>query len=146
MKSTIAVGSLLLLLGGVAISSAQEKAAVQMDKSGSIHAGDPITFTVKLDEPMPKGAHFDFRISPVAADEEIALGPGEPVGGSDTVFHVAGKLPDEALPGDWHIAVVWFFLPGAGWTHRTLGTNDLHFHVEGKAYPIPTKADVTLVR
>lgn len=147
IKTRVVVGSVALalsVLSAIGLLSAQQKAGVQLEKPGSIRAGGPIAFTVKLDEPLPKGAHFDLRVSPVSADEEIALGSGTPVNGSDTVFRVAGNLPDEAIPGQWHISVVWFFLPGAGWTHRTLITNDLRFDVAGKQYPIPTKAEVTL--
>ncbi len=143
-KACIAVGSVVFVLSAIGLLSAQQKAGVQLEKLGSIHAGGPIAFTVKLDEPLPKGAHFDLRVSPVSVDEEIALGSGTPVDSSNTVFRVSGSLPEEAIPGQWHISVVWFFLPGAGWTHRTLTTNDLRFDVEGKQYPIPTKADVTL--
>jgi hypothetical protein len=144
VKTRVLIGLLLSVLAVAGFLSAQQKAGVEMDRPGPIKAGGPIAFTVKLDEPLPKGARFDLRISPVSADEEIALGSGEPVKGSETVFRVAGTLPEDAIPGQWHISVVWFFLPGAGWTHRALGTNDLRFQVEGRAYPIPTKAEVTL--
>jgi len=125
-------------------SQAQDKASVRMDEPKVFHGGDPISFEVKLNEPLPKGAHFDFRISPVAADEEISLGSGEAVGDSTTDFRVSGKLPDGALPGDWHISVIYLFLPGASWTHNTISPNDLRFKVEGKPFSIPTKADVSV--
>jgi hypothetical protein len=146
MKLKIALSILVLVLAGLVLASAQEKAAVEMEKPGSIHAGGPIAFVVKLNEPMPKGAHFDFRISPVSVDEEVDLGSGQPVVGSDREFRVTGTLPEAAVPGEWHIKVIWFFLPGAGWTNNTLSPNDVRFQVEGKSYPIPTKADVTLAR
>lgn len=132
------------VLTAVVATQAQNKAAVQMENLKPLRAGDTITFMLRLNEPMPKGAHFDFRISPVGADEEVALGSGEPVNGSDTDFKVSGKLPENALPGEWHISIIWLFLPGAGWTHNTISPNDLRFHVEGNPYPIPTKAQVTL--
>ena len=134
----------VLALANAASAAGQDKASVQMSNGGPFHAGETITFNIKLNAPMPKGAHFDFRISPVGADEEIALGSGEPVQNSDTSFKVTTKLPENALPGEWHISVVWFFLPGAGWTHNVLGTNDLRFKVEGKPYPIPTRAEVSI--
>jgi hypothetical protein len=40
----------------------------------------------------------------------------------------------------------WLFLPGTGWTHNNIATNDLRFHVEGKPYPIPSKAEVSIAR
>lgn len=145
MKLQAAVGIAILVLAAVVVA-AQNKAGVQMEKPGPFHAGGPIAFAVKLNEPMPKGGRFDFRISPVSVDEEIALGSVEPINGSDREFRVAGTLPDGAVPGEWHIKVIWFLLPGANWTNNTISPNDLRFQVEGKAYPIPSKADVTLAR
>jgi hypothetical protein len=128
------------------VSSGQEKAVVKTEMVGPIQAGGPIALNVKLNEPLPKGAHFDLRISPVSADEEIPLGSGEPVNDSRTEFRVSSTLPEGALPGDWHISVIYLFLPGATWPHSTITPNDLKFHVEGKSYPIPTKAEVSIAR
>jgi hypothetical protein len=133
-----------LVVATAAIPWAQDRAVVGMEKPGPFKPGNPIVFHVKLNEPLPKGAHFDFRISPVSGDEEIALGSGEAVDTSQRVFRVSGTLPQGALPGDWHITVIWLFLPGSGWTHTTIAPNDLKFEVEGKPYPIPTKAEVTV--
>jgi len=146
MKFRMITGSMLIVASLVAVALAQDKAAVKSEQPGPLFAGGPVAFTVKLNEPMPKGAHFDLRISPVAADEEISLGSGEAVNGSDTEFRVSGKLPEAALPGEWHVSVIYLFLPGAGWTHNTISPNDLRFKVEGTAYPIPTKATVTVDR
>jgi hypothetical protein len=113
-------------------------------KPAPFKAGGSVGFTFTLNEPLPKGAHFDFRISPVAADEEISLGSGQAVDEAGKRFRVSGTLPEGALPGEWHVSVVWLFLPGTGWTHNTIGTNDLRFQVEGKPYPIPTKGEVKI--
>ena len=142
LKAITAIGA--LLLASAAISVAQEKATVQMEKPSAFRAGGPISFNVKLNEPLPQGAHFDFRISPVSTEEQVSLGSGEPVKGSLTEFRVSGRLPEGALPGEWRISVIYLFLPGAGWTTHTIVPNDLRFQVEGKSYPIPTKADVTI--
>ena len=144
MKAKLLVCCIVLIAaaGGVALSLAQSRASVRPDRTETFHAGGPITFSVTLNEPMPKGAHFDFRISPLAAEEEISLGAGEPVAGSATEFRVSGKLPEGALPGEWHISVIYLFLPGASWTHNTLAPNDLKFKVEGAGYSIPSKATV----
>jgi hypothetical protein len=142
MKRTVVL--LSILLSAVGLLSAQDKATVQTQASGPFHPGGPIVFNVKLNEPLPKGSHFDFRISPVSADEEISLGSGEAVGGTQTDFRITGTLPEGALPGEWHISVIWLFLPGSGWTHNQIAPNDLRFKVEGKPYPIPTKAEVTV--
>jgi hypothetical protein len=142
MKRTVVL--LVVLLSAVGLISAQDKATVQTQASGPFHPGGPIVFNVKLNEPLPKGAHFDFRISPLSADEEISIGSGEAVGSTQTDFRITGTLPEGALPGEWHISVIWLFLPGSGWTHNQIAPNDLRFKVEGKPYPIPTKADVTV--
>jgi len=139
-----AVVLIAILLSAVGLPLAQDKAAVQTEKPGPFRPGSPIVFNVKLNEPLPKGAHFDFRISPVSGDEEVALGPGQIVGDKQTEFRVTGTLPEGALPGEWHVSVIWLFLPGSGWTHHQIAPNDLRFTVEGKPYPIPTKAEVTV--
>ena len=144
MSVRAAIFAASLVVATAAIPWAQDKAVVGMEKSGPFKPGKPIVFQVKLNEPLPKGAHFDFRISPVSADEEIALGSGEPVDPSQKVFRVSGILPEGALPGDWHISVIWLFLPGSGWTHTTIAPTALKFEVEGKPYPIPTRAEVTV--
>jgi hypothetical protein len=60
---------LAVVLGVVGLASAQDKAAVQTETSGAFHPGGQVVFKVKLNEPLPKGARFDFRISPVSADQ-----------------------------------------------------------------------------
>ena len=142
MKRTIVL--LAILLSAVSLSFSQDKAAVQTQASGPFHPGSPIVFTLKLNEPLPKGAHFDLRISPASANQEISLGSGQAVDEKQTEFRVAGALPEGALPGDWHISVIWLFLPGSGWTSNQIAPNDLRFKVEGKPYAIPTKAEVTV--
>ena len=144
MRARAAIFVAGLVMATAAVSWAQDKAAVGVEKSGPFKPGGAIVFHVKLNEPLPKGAHFDMRISPISADEEIALGSGEAVDASQRVFRVSGTLPEGAVPGEWHIAVIWLFLPGSGWTHRTIAPNDLKFEVEGKPYPIPTTAEVTV--
>jgi hypothetical protein len=142
MKRIFVLFVIVLSTGGLLAS--QDKATVETPASGPFHPGGPIVFNVKLNEPLPKGAHFDFRISSLSADEEISLGSGEPIGSAQKDFRIAGTLPEGALPGEWHISVIWLFLPGSGWTHNQIAPNDLRFKVEGKPYPIPTKAAVTV--
>jgi|SRR5271157_5700378 len=144
MKVRAAVSVAALLLTYAVVPMAQDKAAVQVEQAGPLRAGGPVVFNVKLNEPLPKGARFDFRISPVSADQEIQFGSGEPVDASQKDFRVGGTLPEGALPGEWHISVIYLFLPGTGWTRNTIAPNDLRFKVEGKPYPIPTKAEVSL--
>lgn len=141
-----AVGCVVILfLAAVIVSVAQDKAAVRIETPGAVQQGDTIVFNVKLNDALPKGAHFDLRISPVVVDEEVDLGSGEPVKGSDTDFRVSGKMPEGAVPGEWHIKVIWLFLPGSGWTQNTIRPNDLKFQVQGQPFAIPTSANVTLV-
>lgn len=146
MRKTLTVVSLIgwSLVTATTFASPQSKASVQMAKFGPFHPGEPITFNVKLNESMPKGAHFAFRISPVSTDDEVDLGAGQAIDAAQTEFRVSGTLPESAVPGKWHIAVIWLFLPGVSWTHSTIIPNDVTFEVEGKPYPIPTKAQVTI--
>jgi hypothetical protein len=140
MKTKLLTLVAVVAVSAVIASQGQNKADVSMERPQPFRAGGPISFTVELNGPLPKGAHFDFRVSPVATDEEISLGSGEPIGNSATEFRVMGKLPEGALPGEWDISVIYLFLPGASSTHNTITPNDLRFKVEGKPYSIPTKA------
>jgi hypothetical protein len=69
-RATLGLATLLLAAATV-VSYGQDKAAVRMEKPGPIRPGGSVVFNIKLNEPLPTGAHFDFRISPVSADEEI---------------------------------------------------------------------------
>jgi hypothetical protein len=130
----------------VVLSLAQNKAAVQMDKPGPIHAGGSIALRVKLNEPLPKGAYFQMRISPISIDQQIPLNSEPAVNSSQSEFRVSGTLPETAVPGTWHISTIYLFLAGTSWTSNTIAPNNLTFQVEGTSYPIPTKAEVSLVR
>lgn len=141
--------SALVFAAGVLL--AQDQAGVQItqghaDSKGerpeSFRPGSSITFDVVLNEALPKGAHFDLRISPVTKDQEVALGSGEPIDGSVKKFRVKGRLPEGAVPGDWHISVIWLFLSGSSWTHSTISHDDVTFRVDGEAYQLPTKAEI----
>jgi hypothetical protein len=143
LSATSLVVPLLIVAASL---SAQDKTAVQTEKPGPFSPGAPIVFNLKLNEPLPKDARFDLRISPVAADEEVPLGAGEPVDATRKLFRVTGKVPDGAIPGEWHVSVIYLFLPGSGWTHSTIAPNDLRFEVGGKPYSIPTKAEVKVER
>lgn len=133
-----------VLITTTTLAASQSTASVRSEKPGPFRPGETITFNVKLNAPMPRGAHFAFRISPVSIDDEIDLGSGQPVNASRTEFRVSGKLPKSAMPGKWHISVIWLFLPGASWTHNTISANNVTFEVKGKPYPIPTTAQVRI--
>jgi hypothetical protein len=110
-----------------------------------LRSGSEVTFKMKLDTPLPEGAHFDVRLSPVLVDQELTVSSGEPTNKERTEFVLHGKLPDKAIPGEWHIKMVYLFLAGTSWTYNTLSTNDLRFTVDGAKIEIPTKATATLV-
>ena len=117
-----------------------------MEKPGAVQPGKPIAFNVKLNEPLPKGAYFQVRVSPVAVDQQLQFASGEPLDESRKTFRVSGLLPEGAVPGKWHISVIYLFLAGSGWTNNTIKANELTFEVEGKPFPIPNQAEISLVR
>ena len=129
-----------------AASTAQDRADVQMEKPGLVAAGGPIALNVKLNEPLPAGAYFQVRVSPVSADQQISLTSGDPIDPDRTTFRVTGSIPSGAIPGKWHISVIYLFLAGTSWTNNTIRPNDFTFEVEGKPFPLPTSADVSLAR
>ena len=112
--------------------------------NGVLHAGDSVAFEVKLNAPLPKGAYFVMRISPVSADQQVQLNSGEPLDENRTKFRITGKLPEGAVPGKWHISVMYLFLSGTSWTNNTIRPNDLTFEVEGNQFTIPTTAEVSI--
>lgn len=145
MRRLLALGVLVIVAMLVgAVSSAQDQAKIQMDKPGAVHAGGPIALNVKLNEPLPAGAYFQIRITPVSADQQINLVSGDPTDSTRTVFRVTGNIPEAAIPGKWHISTIYLFLAGTNWTSNTIRPNDFTFDVEGKSFPIPTSADVSL--
>ena len=147
--SLLVLGLLMI----VAMAAAQQPAAtenktanVQMEKhkGDTLQAGSEVAFKIKLNAPLPKGAHFIMRISPTAVDQQVQLGSGEPIDENRTQFRLVGKLPEEAVPGKWHISVIYLFLPGTSWTSNTIHPNDLTFDVVGKNFPVPTTAEVNI--
>ena len=135
--------TIALTVGGLVLR-AQEKASVQMTKPAALHAGGPIALDVTLNESLPQGAYFQIRISPISADQQINLNSGDAADPSRKKFHVTGQLPDGAIPGKWHITVIYLFLQGVSWTGNTIKPNDVTFEVDGKPFAIPTTADVSV--
>lgn len=141
MRARVTIIVVALVMAMVAFSWAQDnKATVGMGNLVSFKPGDTIVFNVSLDEPLPKGAHLDLRISPVSTNGEIQLGQGKMVDAK--TFRVSYQLPEDAVPGDWHIARILLFLSSSNWI--LLDTKGPNFKVEGKSYKIPTTADFTI--
>jgi hypothetical protein len=140
---------LLLVCGAPLMTFAQSQAAASAQlqpPNDHLRGGGDLVFKMKLNEPLPEGARFDVRLSPVGVDQEVAVQSGEPTNKERTEFTLRTKLPEAAVPGEWHIKVVYLFLAGASWTNNTLATNaDFKFVVEGPKFEIPTKATATLV-
>ncbi len=109
-----------------------------------LHSGSDLVFRVKLDQPLPKGARLDVRLSPVSIHQEFPANSADAVNTERTEFLVKAKLPEDAVSGTWHIAVVWVFLAGSTTTFNQLTTNDLQFVVDGKRVDIPTRGTFTL--
>jgi hypothetical protein len=135
----------------VAVPQAQapdsSRASIQIEAAQDhFHGGSDLIFRMKLNEALPEGARFDVRLSPVGVDQELTVSSGEPANKERTEFILKTKLPDKAVPGEWHIKVVWLFLSGASWTNNTLATNaDFKFLVDGPRIEIPTRATASLV-
>jgi hypothetical protein len=145
-KSNLFFLLLLSILSASFIVLAQDNARVRLEKPETAHPGGPIAFNITLNEPLPKGAYFQLRISPTVVDQQIILTSGEPLDVTRKTFRVAGGLPESAVPGKWHIAVIYLFLQGTSWTNNTIKANNFTFDVEGKPFPIPTEADISLAK
>jgi hypothetical protein len=130
-----------------AVAQQEKQASAQMiTDQVHFHPGSELTFKMALNEPLPEGANFSVRLSPVKTDQEIAVSSGEATNKERTEFTLHTKLPDAAIAGEWHIKIVYLFLAGTGWTNNTLTTNDMQFTVEGPKIEIPTKATATIVQ
>ncbi|HUN86882.1 MAG TPA: hypothetical protein VMU48_21060 [Terracidiphilus sp.] len=124
----------------------KEASATMDSKQDHFHPGSDLSFKMTLNEPLPEGARFDVRLSPIKTDQEIPVSSGEPTNKERTEFTLHTKLPERAVPGEWHIKIAWLFLAGASWTNNTLSTNDMRFVVEGPEVKIPTAATATIIK
>lgn len=136
--------ALAVILVALAVHG-QEKAAVTASGTGQFEAGGAITLHMKLDRALPEGANVRIEVSPRSVNQWIALFPGEPENPSRTTFKITGKLPDNAVPGEWTVRNVWLFLPGST-QGQSLSHNQTAFEVKGRPFPIPTGAEITVPR
>ncbi len=110
------------------------------------HGGDEVSFKVILNDPLPEGARFDVRLSPVGINQQSIVTSGEPTDKSRKEFLLKFTLPEHARGGEWHIFTSYLFLPGASWVGNTVTTNDMKFFVDGPEGPIPSSAIATIVK
>ena len=135
-----------VLAPAVAFSQSGANASAELKSDVThIHAGSDLTFKLTLNDPLPPGAYFQVRLSPVKVDQELPVSSGEPTDKERKEFVLHVKLPDGAIPGDWHIQVVYLFLAGTSWTGNTISTNPMPFVVEGVPIAIPTKGTAEIV-
>ncbi len=130
-----------------AIAQEPSKAAAQLTTdTPHFRGGDEVSFTMKLNEPLPEGARFDVRLSPVSVNQEMTVSSQEPSDKERKEFLLKFKLPDHVRGGEWHIAVVYLFLPNVSWTSSTIATNGMKFIVDGPDGPLPSNAAATIVK
>jgi len=132
-----------LMLTGLSAAQATS-ASAKMDSTVPLKPGSKFTVNIQLNEPLPPGAYFQVRFSPIKHDSELPVNSGEPATSDRKSFKIPVQLPETAMGGKWHIQVIYLFLAGASWTGNTIATNDLTFDVAGPEYPIPTKADASI--
>jgi hypothetical protein len=139
---------LFMVLFSVSLSSQEpDKAAAQVTvATPHFHGGDEVSFTMKLNEPLPEGARFDVRLSPVGVNQELSVSSEAPTDKDRREFLLKFKLPEHARGGEWHIFTVWLFLPGASWVGNTIATNEMRFVVDGPSGPLPSNATATILK
>jgi hypothetical protein len=140
---------LLVVLVFVVPAIAQEpnKAAAQLiTETPHFHGGDEVSFTIKLNDPLPEGARFDVRLSPVSLNQQTTVSSQEASDKDRKVFLMKFKLPDHARGGEWHIATVYLFLSNVSWTSSTIATNEMKFVVDGPDGRLPSDATATIVQ
>ena len=137
----------VLMLVGPATTQEPNKAAAQLTTDAPhFHGGDEVSFVMKLNEPLPEGARFDVRLSPVSVNQEMTASSQEPSDKDRKEFLLKFKLPDHARGGEWHISTVYLFLPNVSWTGSTIATNEMKFVVDGPNGPLPSNGAATIVR
>jgi hypothetical protein len=110
MKKNCAV--LLFFVLSVFCVSAQEpsKAAAELtSETPHFHGGDDVVFKMKLNEPLPQGAHIDVRFSPINVGQQFPASCNEPKDKDRKELLCNLKLADNARGGEWRIFVVLFF-------------------------------------
>jgi hypothetical protein len=138
--------SVLLCFSAAALAQNTKQVDVQLiSDNPHFKPGGDLSFEIRLNEPLPAGARFDVRLSPVGFNQELSVSSGQSVDGDRKAFILQTKLPDTAWAGSWHIAIVWLFLPGSSWATTSLSTNDMHFIVDGPPIPRPTTATATIL-
>jgi hypothetical protein len=143
--STLAI-TLLALAPAASLGLDDIHASAQLESDVThLHAGSDLRFKVVLDDPLPAGAYFQVRLSPVKVDQELPVVSGEPIDKDRKEFLLHARLPDGSIPGDWHIKIVYLFLAGTSWTNNTLSTNQMPFVLEGSNVEVPTKATATII-
>lgn len=146
-KKTCLFLAFLISISLPVISQEPDKAAAQLTADAPhFHGGDEVSFTMKLNEPLPEGARFDVRLSPVGVNQELSVSSGEPADKDRKEFLLKFKLPEHARGGEWHIFTVWLFLPGASWAGNTIATNEMKFVVDGPSGPLPSNATAAIVK
>jgi len=149
MKSSkLAIPTLLtgMILMGVLGLHAQQTANVQMAKPEvEIARGKALALEVKLDKPLPPETSLIVRVRPEGVSQLIVLSSSTPDDPSRTRVTVKTTLPNVVVPGKWRLEDVFISLPATNiW--QPLGRNELTFDVEGKPFPIPAKAEVSVAK
>lgn len=146
-KKTCFLLAFLISFSLPVISEEPDKAAAQLTAgTPHFHGGDEVSFTMKLNEPLPEGARFDVRLSPVGVNQELSVSSEQPTDKDRREFLLKFKLPEYARGGEWHIFTVWLFLPGASWVGNTIATNEMKFVVDGPSGPLPSNATAAIVK
>lgn len=146
ISALVVLGVTMIVPAGAQTADATHASAELKASGDHFRGGDEVEFKMVLDQPLPEGANFNVRLSPSTTDQELPVGSGDPINKDRTEFLLKAKLPQKLVPGEWHIRVVWLFLPGTSWTSSTLSTNpDFKFFVDGPKIDILTKATATLV-
>jgi hypothetical protein len=146
LSALVALGATMTLPARAQTADTTHASAELKGSGDHFRGGDEVTIKMVLNQPLPDGASFNVRLSPSTTDQELPVGSGDPINKDRTEFLLKAKLPQKLVPGEWHIKVVWLFLPGTSWTSSTLSTNpDFKFFVDGPKIDIPTKATATLV-
>jgi hypothetical protein len=92
--------SALLCFPAATLAQSVKGADVQLASANPhIKPGSDLVFKVRLNQPLPQGARFDVRLSPVGFNQELAVSSGEPNDKDRKEFTLQTKLPETAWAG-----------------------------------------------
>ena len=118
---------------------------VHLPEREKVAGGKVLALEVKLDKPLPPESTVFARVRPESVSQLILMSSATSDDSTRTKITVKATLPNVVVPGKWRLEDIFISLPGTNiW--QPLEHNQLTFDVQGKQFPIPQKAEVSVAK